>query len=96
MTAITRPERTEEFKHLVGDPARAVGEIRQAQESGYILSSQSERLIERYPEQWVALHNGDVIAAEDSFEQLMEAIEPAARAHVLVRYIGRNELKMIL
>lgn len=96
MTVITSPERTEEFLRALGDPAMAVVEIQQAQASGRVLSSEQSHLIDQYPDQWVALHNGEVVAASDSLDELLAEVDPATRSHVLVRFITRHELKMIL
>ena len=81
---------------MLGDPTKVLGEILQAQQSGRVLSSDHPHLIDEYLDQWIALHNGEVVASSESFEKLLERVDDAARSHVLVRFIARNEQKMIL
>ena len=96
MTVATQPERTQEILELIGDPRRVIEEIQQAQESGKTLSSEQPHLIDEYAEKWVALHDGKVVAAAEAFDDLLKAVDPATRTHVLVRFIARSEQRMIL
>jgi hypothetical protein len=96
MVRATAPERTEELRCLLGDPQRIAEELRQARRSGEVLSSDRPRLLDEYEGKWIALHDGDVVGAADSIEDLLQSIDPAARSHVLVRYMDRDELTLIL
>ncbi len=99
MTAITTPERTDEFLRLIGDPRQFVGELQQVQQSARVLSADHPRLIDEYPERWVALHDGQVIADAGTIEELLEVVEatdPESRTHILVRFIDRRQQTLIL
>ncbi len=96
MTVATTPERTEEFLRLMGDPAAVVQELEQAQESGRLLSADHPRLIDEHEEMWIALHDGEIVGRATSLDDLLENLEPEARSHVLVRFIGRQEQTLIL
>ncbi len=96
---VTSPKRTEEFLRAIGDPGEAVEELDQIKRSAEVLSSDHPRLIDEYPQRWVALHDGVVIADSDSLDQLLQRvdeIDPANRGRILVRFIDRHQQTMIL
>lgn len=99
MKGATAPERTEEFLRLVGNPRQVVDELQQVRQSAHVLSSDHPRLIDEYPERWVALHDGTVIADAATLEGLLavvEAKDPESRTHILVRFIDRHQQTLIL
>lgn len=63
-----------------------------------LLSSNSQRLIAKYPNQWIAVYQGDVRATADTLEALLDELKkrsiPADKA--IVRYIEDNPRIMIL
>lgn len=93
MTRILSPERTDEFLRVLGDPATALRELQQTRDSAHILSSDRPRLIEQFPQRWVAVHKGEVIADAASLDELLMAVEtnhPASRHNIIVRFIDRQ------
>lgn len=63
-----------------------------------ILSSKQPRLIDEYPEQWVAVTDSRVLAHGDSLEDVLRQVDAAgvSRADVIVRYIERKLRTLIL
>ncbi len=62
------------------------------------LSSDRPRLIEQYPDQWVAVHAGSVIAHGDTIEHVLADVgaQGIARSDVIVRLIETNQRTLIL
>ena len=62
------------------------------------LDAHYEELLNRYPEQWIAIFNQEVVGAGADFERLLAEIEergiPVGRA--LVEYLTRDEELLIL
>ena len=66
--------------------------------SARTFSSHRPRLIDEYRQQWVAVHEGNVVAHADSFAAVMDAVDEqrTPRSKVLVRFIDENMRTMIL
>lgn len=66
--------------------------------SGLIFSSYRKRLIDRYPEQWVAVFDGKVKAHDPNYQSVLSKIDEDGipRQLTLIRFITRNEGSMIL
>ena len=82
----------------VGDPRDVERDLRSFRRTARILSSNHPRLINRYPNQWVALHRGRVRASGRTFASVMAQIDKKGlpREHVIVRFIDKNQRTMIL
>lgn len=89
---------TERARELFGDPDEIVARLNTFRESARVFSSDQPRLIALYPEQWVAVVDGEVIAHSTSFETLMRQIEASGTPsqHVMVRFIDTNPGALIV
>ena len=83
---------------LVGDPKTIDQALTRFRETTRLLSSQAPRMIEEYPDQWVALYDSEVQASGDSMEEVLRQVDrkELPRKHVIVRFIARNPRTMIL
>lgn len=68
------------------------------QQSARVLSNNFPRLIDDYPDQWVAVTDGAVMASGDTLEQVLARIDDRniPRADVIVRFIERTQRTLIL
>lgn len=93
-----RAKADEHIRSLIGDPKRVDGELRRFRRSAQLLSSRHARLIDKYPKQWVALHDGKLMARARTFDSLMTQVDrkKLPRAHIVVRYIDKTQRTLIL
>ena len=101
MTAITsdKPERMEEFLALFGEPQQLADGIAQAQRSGQVLSNEYPRLLAEFSQKWIALRDGEVIAANETLDGLLASVEayhPGSRSHILVQFIDNEQPMLFL
>ena len=61
------------------------------------MESQKERLTRKYPDQWAALHSGDVVVAE-SLDGLLEKLESQGvpTSEAVIRFLDSAPKNMIL
>ena len=87
-----------EFLEMVGDPRQFYREMESFKESAAVLSSDGARLMERYPDQWVAVHDGKVQANADSLDAVLQRLDflGIPRSGTIVRLIETNPPTMIL
>lgn len=57
-----------------------------------------DELLEKYPEQWVAIYNQQVVGASPHYERLLDEVETRGYSvgHVLVHYLTRHDEVFIL
>jgi hypothetical protein len=62
------------------------------------LEAHREELLERYPEQWVAVFNEEVVGASPDFDQLLDDLEGRefSVGKILVDYLTREDAVWIL
>ena len=79
-------------------PSRMAQSLRAFQRSARVLSDSHPRLIDEYPDQWVALADSTVMAYGDTLEQVLTQIDAQniSRADVIVRFIERTQRTLIL
>jgi len=53
-----------------------------------------EELLGKYPEQWIAVKNGQVIASAPDFESLLSMVSDPA--HTCIGFISKGPLEMVL
>lgn len=82
----------------LGDPGQVARELASFRKAARSLSSNHPRYIEKYPKQWVIVHNGAVKVRGQSMQSaLLQAREqnlPVQNA--ILRYIDRNDRTFIL
>ena len=86
------------LESIIGDPKQIDEELSQFRETTEMLSSQSPRMIEEYPHQWVALYGDKVKAHGSTLRVVLKAIDEQElpRGQVIVRFIEKNHRTMIL
>lgn len=72
--------------------------LRAFQRSARVLSDTHPRLIDEYPNQWVAIADSTVIAHANTLKKVLKQVdvEGVSRANVIVRFIDRTERTLIL
>ncbi len=72
--------------------------LRAFQRSARVLSDSHPRLIDEYPDKWVAVTDSTVKAHGDTLEQVLAQIDAQGvpRADVIVRFIERKQRTLIL
>ena len=87
-----------EARALIGDARQVERELGAFSEAAHILSSRHPRLIEQYPEQWVAVYDRQVQASARTLVSLMAQLDrkELPKDRVIVRYIDKNQRTMIL
>jgi hypothetical protein len=93
-----KPADSEVLEQLKRDAPALGRELRDFAAAAQVLSSDHPRLIDEYPDQWVAIYEGQVCAHGESLKsvlnQLAEQHIPAEKA--IVRFIERAQKTMIL
>lgn len=77
------------------DMARSLCEFEQ---SARVLSGDHPRLMDEYPDQWIAVANREVMAHGDSLEQVLAEVDARniPRDEVIVRFIERTRRTLVL
>ena len=73
-------------------------ELKEFSRSARVFSGDSPRLIERYPEQWVAVVDGDIATHANTFVEVLGQLDEMAqpREHAMVRFVTKHKRTMIL
>jgi hypothetical protein len=79
-------------------PAEIAASLRAFAESARTLSESHGRLLDRYPDRWVAVSHGAVRADGDSLEEVLDKLDRAGipRSDAIVRLIEREPRTLIL
>lgn len=82
----------------LGDPAEVWAELMAFTHSAQFLSDTTSRLMEEYPRQWVAVLDGRVESAADSFPEILQQVDARnlPRDKTIIRYIDKEPKTMIL
>ena len=82
----------------MGDPQRVWEDLQVYAESVQVLSHADTRLLNDYPQQWVAVHDGKVASHGDSLEKVIGELETSGvpRDSVIIRYMEREPRTLIL
>ena len=88
----------DEIAALIGDPAKICKELAAFRETAMFLSSNRPRLIERYPDQWVALFDNRVQAHGDELTSVLEELDAKGlpRERAIVRYLDTKPRTLVL
>ena len=79
-------------------PETAARSLREFQRSARVLSSNQPRLIDEYPDQWVAVSDGTVVAHGNSLNKVLRKVDKkgVCRSDVIVRFMERTQRTLIL
>lgn len=79
-------------------PENAARSLREFQQSARVLSNNQPRLIDEYPDQWVAVSDSTVIAHGENINNVLRQVDRKGfhRSDVLVRFIERKQRTLIL
>ncbi len=85
-------------KAIGGDPKQVARSLRKFSESAAVLSSSTQRMIERYPKQWVAVYDGTIRARASTLQSVLSEIDKAGipREDAIVRYIDDTQRTLIV
>lgn len=88
----------DEIAALIGDPAEICEELKAFRETAMFLSSNRPRLIECYPDQWVALFANEVQAHGDELEAVLEELDMKGlpRERAIVRFLDTKPRTLVL
>ena len=79
-------------------PNSTARSLREFQRSARLLSGNQPRLIDEYPDQWVALSDNSVVAHGKALETVLQLLDTKGidRADVIVRFIERTKRTLVL
>lgn len=97
-TTMKRTEYEAKVLEMLGDPKKVDQELRAFRKDARLLSSRRKHFLQQYPNQWVAIYQGDVAAQARTLPALVERMRQLniPRGRAIVRYINNNPRKMIL
>lgn len=86
------------LKQMNEHPSKMAQSLRAFQRSARVLSDSHPRLIDEYPDQWVAVADSTVMAHGNTLEQVLTQIDAEGISHgdVIVRFIERTQRTLIL
>ena len=91
--------RAEEIRKIIGDPQKIHDDLRDFRKSAKLFSSsQYTRLVEKYPDKWIAVTAGKVEAHGDSYEAVLQMIceKGLPRESTIIQFIEKDPITMIL
>ena len=79
-------------------PDNTARSLRRFQRTAHVLSSNQPRLINKYPDQWVAVSESTVVAHGKSLDSVLRKVDRKGvrRSDVIVRFIERTQRTLIL
>ena len=86
-----------ELLELIGDPDEVARRLEEFSRSAHRSFSNHERFVAEYPDQWVAVHGDDEVAA-DALEELYAKMEERGmpRRETCVRFVTSEKRILIL
>jgi hypothetical protein len=80
------------------NPFRLNRDLQRFRKAAQALSADHPRLVDKYPNQWVAVYDGKVAAHASTLPAILGKIKRKRipQAHTIVRYIEKNKRTMIL
>ena len=79
-----------------GDPKVVRARLRAFRDSARVFSSDRPRLINEYPNKWVAVYQGKVVAHSQDFDDLMRSVNEREHQDILVRFIDNDQRGLII
>ncbi len=95
---MTTDSDAQEILAHIGDPKKVDRELQEFDKTARLFLSQESTMLDRYPDEWVAFHGGEVRAHGPSLDSVLRQIDEAGlqRQQTLVRFIDKEPRKMIL
>ena len=92
------PMSEQEVIDLIGDPQEVDKSLTAFRKSARKLSSRQSKMMERYPQEWVAIHAGRVKARGASMDSVLKEIDEKglARSETILRFIEIEPRTLIL
>ncbi len=75
MNTIEKRQYDEAVRDLIGDPRTLDSELQEFRQSACMVSSEFERLTVQYPDQWIGVYAGEVVAHAATLPSLISALE---------------------
>ena len=87
-----------EIRKIIGDPREVNTSLTRFRNTARAFSSNHPRFIDEYPNKWLAVYDGAVVAFADTYDELLKKIdeEHLPRGQVMTRYIEENRRTLIL
>ena len=89
----------DEFRKLIGDPQKIHDDMREFRKSEDLFcTSQYYKLLEEYPDKWIAVTAGKVEAHGDSYEEVLQMVceKGLRRDLTIIELIETDPINMIL
>lgn len=92
------PMSEQEVLDIIGDPQEVDSALTAFRKSARKLSSRQSKMIERFPQEWVAIHAGRVRAHGASMDAVLKEIDEKglARSETILRFIEVEPRTLIL
>ena len=91
--------RAEELREIIGDPQKIHDDLREFRKTEKLFTtSKYNRLVEKYPDKWIAVTAGRVEAHGDSYEAVLQMIceKGLPRDSTIIEFIETDPITMIL
>lgn len=97
MITTATPERAEDLRRLVGDPAEVATRLEAARHAALLFSSDDASLADEFAGRWLALYEQRIIDA-DSLDALLDRMDRdgVPRGRALIRFMDTNQRILIL
>ena len=91
--------RAEEPRKIISDPQKIHDDLRNFRKTEKLFTtSKYNRLVEKYPDKWIAVTAGRVEAHGDSYEAVLQMIceKGLPRESTIIQFIEKDPITMIL
>ena len=89
----------EEMREIIGDPQKIHDSLEEFRKSTELFCTpQYHKLLEKYPDQWIAVTGGKVEAHGDSYEAVLQTVREKGlpRDSMIIEFIATDPITMIL
>src|SRR3990172_6782242 len=94
----SRASKKTELLRMLGNPVRLHRELKRFRRAAHVLSSRHRRLIKKYPNQWIAVYDDDVIASGATLDAVLKEVakRKVPQERTIVHFVEKNQRTMIL
>ena len=94
----SRAGKKAELLRTLGNPVRLHRELKRFRRAARLLSSHHRRLIEKYPNQWIAVYDDDVIASGATLDAVLKEVarKKVPQERTIVHFVEKDQRTMIL